>query len=97
MEEKAPGPVIAIVVPCYNEEEALPETAKRLEAKITELVSIGTISVKSSLLFIDDGSGDKTWSLIAEQLNQLGTAGDEAAAAAQGLGEGAHPDIHVIG
>ena len=59
-------PVLAIVVPCYNEEEALPETAKRLSEKIAALVSGRRISPKSTLLFVDDGSGDNTWALIEE-------------------------------
>lgn len=60
-----PGkPVLAIVVPCYNEEEALPETARRLSEKIDQLVLKQFVSSKSSLLFIDDGSGDNTWALI---------------------------------
>ena len=57
-------PLIAIVVPCYNEEEVLPETAKRLSGKLEQLVSGQKISGKSFLLFVDDGSKDKTWALI---------------------------------
>ena len=57
-------PKITIVVPCYNEEEALPETAKRLSEKLKQLVHEKTISEKSTILFIDDGSNDSTWNLI---------------------------------
>ena len=57
-------PVIAIVVPCYNEEEVLPETLKILSEKIRQLVCGQIISEKSTLLFVDDGSSDSTWDLI---------------------------------
>lgn len=53
-----------IVVPCYNEEAVLPETAKRLGAKLAALVSAGKIAGDSRILFVDDGSKDKTWELI---------------------------------
>jgi glycosyltransferase involved in cell wall biosynthesis len=52
------------VVPCYNEEEVLPETVKRLGDKLMELVSAGKISPDSRVLFVDDGSADKTWDMI---------------------------------
>jgi glycosyltransferase involved in cell wall biosynthesis len=57
-------PVIAIVVPCYNEQESLPETAKKLSEKITRLMSNKTVSEKSTIVFVDDGSEDNTWNLI---------------------------------
>ena len=57
-------PTVTVVVPCYNEEEALPETAKRLSEKIQKLISEEIIGEKSTLLFIDDGSRDSTWTLI---------------------------------
>ena len=56
--------VIYIVIPCYNEEEALPTTVGMLSGKISALISKNLVSQKPSLLFIDDGSSDKTWSLI---------------------------------
>ncbi len=52
------------VIPCYNEQEVLPETSKRLEAKIKELVSAGKISEDSRILFVNDGSKDDTWNII---------------------------------
>ncbi len=55
-----------IVVPCYNEEEVLPETSKRLLAKIENLKSQGRITGKSRILFVDDGSRDKTWEMISD-------------------------------
>lgn len=54
-------PVVAIVEPCYNEEEVLPETIRRLQALRGELVEEKMISPKSALLFVDDGSHDDTW------------------------------------
>ncbi len=53
-----------VVVPCYNEEEVLPETAKRLKEKLEKLISAGKISPDSRVLFIDDGSADETWPMI---------------------------------
>ena len=53
-----------IVVPCYNEEEVLPETSRRLKEKLEALISAGTISEESRVLFVNDGSRDRTWSLI---------------------------------
>lgn len=53
-----------LVLPCYNEEEVLPETSKRLRAKMQQLMSDGKISKQSRICFVDDGSKDKTWKLI---------------------------------
>lgn len=53
-----------IVVPCYNEEEVLPETAKRLEEKMCSLMERGLISPSSRVVFVNDGSKDRTWELI---------------------------------
>ena len=55
---------LAIVVPCYNEEEVLPETNRRLLALLTKLHDLHLISVASSIHYVDDGSKDGTWSLI---------------------------------
>jgi len=54
----------AIIVPCYNEEEVLPETAKRLSEKIQHFISEQIINEKSKIIFVDDGSSDNTWGLI---------------------------------
>lgn len=56
---------IYFVVPCYNEEAVLPQTVKRLCEKMNGLVSEGLASEKSRILFVDDGSRDRTWELIA--------------------------------
>lgn len=55
-----------MVIPCYNEEEVLPETAKELQTKLTKLMDKGKISKKSKIMFVNDGSKDKTWDLIEE-------------------------------
>ena len=55
-----------VVVPCYKEEEVLPETAKRLKAKLTALIAQGKISPRSRILFVNDGSKDRTWPIIEE-------------------------------
>lgn len=57
-------PKIAIVVPCYNEEEALPDTAEKLLEKIRQLIDEKLIDERSTMLFVDDGSSDNTWALI---------------------------------
>lgn len=58
--------LLYIVVPCYNEEEVLPETAKRLRRKINDLVAADKISPASRVLFVNDGSKDRTWEMITE-------------------------------
>ena len=55
-----------VVVPCYKEEEVLPETSKRLKAKLTTLIAQGKISPRSRILFVNDGSKDRTWPIIEE-------------------------------
>lgn len=59
-----------LVIPCYNEEEVLPETVKRVSAKLTELVQSGRCSEDSRILFVDDGSRDRTWELISQYHDQ---------------------------
>ena len=54
-----------IAVPCYNEEEVLPETSRRLGEKMRQLIASGQISGKSRVLFVNDGSKDKTWEVIS--------------------------------
>lgn len=58
--------ILYIVVPCYKEEAVLPETAKRLKAKLHALVSGGMISEKSRVMFVNDGSKDRTWEIISQ-------------------------------
>lgn len=56
---------LAIVVPCYNEEEVLPETRKRLLEVIENLVNKELVD-EGQILFVDDGSRDRTWQMIEE-------------------------------
>lgn len=58
--------ILYLVIPCYNEEAVLPETAKRLKEKINTLRESGKIDEKSRIVFVNDGSKDKTWSIIKE-------------------------------
>lgn len=55
-----------VVVPCYKEEAVLPETAKRLREKLLSLMEQGKISARSRVLFVNDGSKDRTWDIISE-------------------------------
>ncbi|MDO5125577.1 MAG: glycosyltransferase family 2 protein [Ruminococcus sp.] len=63
-------PVLNIVIPCYNEEKVLPITAPLFLQKINQLVSEGKISDKSRVMFVNDGSKDKTWEIITELSKQ---------------------------
>ena len=55
---------LTIIVPCYNEQEVLHETAEKLSGILLRLISEQIINEKSTLLFVDDGSSDNTWGLI---------------------------------
>lgn len=57
-------PVLYIVIPCYNEEAVLNKTAPVFSDKINELIAKDKISSDSKVLFVDDGSKDKTWDII---------------------------------
>ena len=59
-------PILYVVIPCYNEEEVLPETTKRMKEKMTKLIKSKTISSKSKVMYVNDGSKDKTWEMIKE-------------------------------
>jgi len=58
--------ILYMVVPCYNEEEVLHETSKRLKEKYQSLIQRNLISPESRVVFVNDGSKDKTWSIIQE-------------------------------
>ena len=60
------GSTLYIVVPCYNEEEALPETSKTLREKMRALMDKGIISEESRVMLVNDGSSDHTWQLICK-------------------------------
>lgn len=59
-------PTVYFVIPCYNEEEVLPETVKRLSKKLDSMQESGLADAKSRMLLVDDGSRDKTWDIISE-------------------------------
>lgn len=59
-------PLLWIVIPCYNEEKVLPITAPMFLEKIKSLADAGKISDKSRVLFVNDGSKDKTWEIIVD-------------------------------
>ena len=60
-------PKVYFVIPCYNEEEVLNETIKRLGEKLDSLIKSGKASEESRMLFVDDGSKDRTWEIISEK------------------------------
>lgn len=57
-------PILNIVVPCYNEEDVLSETIKRLSYTIKDLINDQLVSESSKVVFVDDGSSDNTWEII---------------------------------
>ena len=57
-------PVLYIIIPCYNEQEVLPITAPQFLQKIRDLAGAGKISPDSRVLFVNDGSKDRTWAII---------------------------------
>lgn len=63
-------PVLYIVIPCYNEESILPLTAPMFLDKLNQLINSAKISDKSRILFVNDGSKDKTWEIISDLAKQ---------------------------
>ena len=64
------NPVLYLVVPCYNEEEIILESAGIMKAKINELISSGYIGKDSRILFVNDGSKDNTFKLLADEAHK---------------------------
>lgn len=60
------APVLYIVIPCYNEEEALPITSEKLIALTDDMMKRNLIDVKSRITLVDDGSRDRTWQVISD-------------------------------
>ena len=56
--------ILYVVIPCYNEEEVLEETTRQLKEKMKDLITIKKISDKSRVMYVNDGSKDKTWNII---------------------------------
>lgn len=59
-------PVLYIIIPCYNEEKVLPITAPLFKHEIMKLINRNIISVKSKIMFVNDGSKDQTWNILCE-------------------------------
>jgi glycosyltransferase involved in cell wall biosynthesis len=55
---------VFLIVPCYNEEEVFPETCRRLGGKLRALILEGLAAPDSRILFVDDGSHDRTWAMV---------------------------------
>lgn len=66
VDEHEAAPMFCLVIPCFNEEEVLHETAGRLESKFGQLISEKLVDPNSRVLFVDDGSRDSTWEIIAD-------------------------------
>lgn len=62
--------ILYLVIPCYNEEEVLADTAGKLDKKMKELMAEGLIDVKSRIIFVNDGSMDLTWRIIEDLHNK---------------------------
>lgn len=62
--------ILYMVIPCYNEEEVLTETAKRLQEKMESLIVGGKIDKRSKVAFVNDGSKDHTWEIITQLHSQ---------------------------
>lgn len=58
--------ILYLVIPCYNEEEVLFDSANKIKAKMTSLIDSRKISDQSKIVFVNDGSKDKTWEMICE-------------------------------
>lgn len=56
--------ILYVVIPCYNEEEVLEETTRQLKEKMKDLITTKKISDKSRVMYVNDGSKDKTWNII---------------------------------
>lgn len=65
-ETARPAPRLCLVLPCYDEEDVLPSTLETVRAKLVQLEERGAIAPGSCALFVDDGSSDSTWRLIAD-------------------------------
>lgn len=59
-------PTLCIVIPCYNEEEVLPLTAPQFRAELVHLRELGYVADDSCILFVNDGSSDRTWEIIGQ-------------------------------
>ena len=68
--EREKNQILYLVIPCYNEQEVLPETSRRLKEKMESLMDRNMISRDSKIMFVNDGSKDRTWEMIEELHDQ---------------------------
>ena len=68
--EREKNQILYLVIPCYNEQEVLPETSRRLKEKMESLMDRNRISRDSKIMFVNDGSKDRTWEMIEELHDQ---------------------------
>ena len=85
-------PILYIVIPCYNEQEVLPITAPMFLQKINDLAAAGKISPDSRVLFVNDGSKDRTWEII----NELATSDEHYVGICQSRNRG-HQNAALAG
>jgi glycosyltransferase involved in cell wall biosynthesis len=60
-----PSPIVSLVLPCFNEEEVLPETTSRLIGLLDRMKAAGEVASESAIFYVDDGSRDRTWEMIS--------------------------------
>lgn len=63
-------PTLYVIIPCYNEEEVLPITAPQFLDELTRMKEQKLIAADSRIMFVDDGSRDRTWSIISDLARQ---------------------------
>ena len=68
--EREKNQILYLVIPCYNEQEVLPETSRCLKEKMESLMDRNMISRDSKIMFVNDGSKDRTWEMIEELHDQ---------------------------
>ena len=104
MERNSRPNTLYLVVPCYNEEEALPHSAQVMREKLNRLMQEGKVSAQSKILLVNDGSRDKTWKLIHDLcdtdpvfsgLSFSRNYGHQSAILAGMMAAGQHADIAV--
>ncbi len=78
-------PTLYIIIPCYNEEKVLPITCEMFLDKITELIQNDKIDDSSKIMFVNDGSKDKTWEIISDLAKKINIISELAKAEIEGI------------
>ena len=78
-------PTLYIIIPCYNEEKVLPITCEMFLDKITELIQNDKIDDSSKIMFVNDGSKDKTWEIINDLAKKINIISELAKAEIEGI------------